>query len=99
MKNENLQAKFITLESKLKKLLEAYHLAQQELKEYKNENDLLKKQIDNKNFELKNFQNQDKISKIATVISEDKKISSEYKSKINEYIKEVEKVLAYINKV
>ena len=69
------------------------------LKQCKNENEVLRKQIDFKNEELKNFQNQYKISKIANVVADDKKMSAEYKDKINEYIKEIEKGLAYLNRV
>lgn len=99
MSSESIALKVEHLETKIKKLLEQYYYIHEELKACKNENDVLRKQIDLKNDELKNFQNQYKISKIATVVAEDKKLSAEYKLKINEYIKEIEKGLAYLNKM
>jgi uncharacterized protein (DUF342 family) len=97
--NESITLKLDALENKVKKLLEAYFYLQEELKECKNENEVLRNQIEMKNEELKNFQNKFKISKIATLVAEDKKLASEYKLKINEYIREVEKGLAYLNKM
>lgn len=97
--SESIALKLDHLETKIKKLLELYYHAQEDLKEFKNENEVLRKQLDLKNDELKNFQNQYKISKIANVVVDDKKMSSEYKLKINEYIKEIEKGLAYLNKL
>lgn len=97
LKGESIALKVDQLEAKIKKLLEAYYYLQEELRECKNENDVLRKQLDIKNDELKNFQNQFKISKIANVVADDKKLSVEYKLKINEYIKEIEKGLAYLN--
>lgn len=97
--NQPLQQKVEQLDVKLKKLLENYYMVLEELKSCKNENEVLRKQLDFKNEELKNFQNKFKISKIADVVAEDKKLSTEYKLKINEYIKEVEKGLAYLNRM
>jgi septal ring factor EnvC (AmiA/AmiB activator) len=97
--SESVALKIDHLETKIKKLLELYYNVQAELKDCKNENDVLRKQLDFKNDELKNFQNQFKISKIANVVVDDKKLSSEYKLKINEYIREIEKGLAYLNKL
>lgn len=96
---ESVTLKLEALENKVKKLVESHFYLQEELKECKNENEVLRNQIEMKNEELKNFQNQFKISKIATVVADDKKLSAEYKSKINEYIKEIEKGLAYLNKM
>ncbi len=95
--SESIALKIDQLENKIKKLLESHYYIQEEMKEYKNENEVLRKQLDFKNDELKNFQNQYKISKIANVVVDDKKLSSEYKLKINEYIREIEKGLAYLN--
>jgi len=94
---ESIALKIDQLEIKIKRLLESHYHAREEMKEYRNENEVLRKQLDLKNEELKNFQNQFKISKIANVVVDDKKLSSEYKLKINEYIREIEKGLAYLN--
>jgi septal ring factor EnvC (AmiA/AmiB activator) len=99
MNIESISAKLDSLESKIKKLIELNHYTKEELRNCKNENEVLRKQLDIKNDELKNFQNQHKISKIANAVVEDKKLTNDYKNKINEYIKEIEKGLAYLNKV
>jgi len=99
MNSESLASKIDLLEIKIRKLIEAHHYVKEELRGCHNENEVLRKQLDIKNEELKNFQNQYKISKIANVVADDKKMAAEHKSKINEYIKEIEKGLAYLNRV
>jgi hypothetical protein len=86
------------LENRLKRLIEQFVYLKEELREVKNENDVLRHQLDQKNEELKNFQNQFKISKIANVVADDNNHSAELKQKINEYIKEIEKGLSYLNR-
>ncbi|HEX8547475.1 MAG TPA: hypothetical protein VF691_10975, partial [Cytophagaceae bacterium] len=54
---------------------------------------LIEKQID----EIKNFQNQDKITKIVSSIADDTQNSNELKLKLNEYIKEIDKCIAYLS--
>lgn len=99
MVNESLTLKLDALENRAKKMAEAYHYLKKELQEAVNENEVLRKQIENKNEELENFQNQSKITKIASYVSEDKKLANEYKLKINEYLREIDKGLAYLQKV
>ena len=43
------------------------------------------------------FKNQDKIAKIVSSISAGDKSTTELKLKINEYIKEIEKCIAYLS--
>ncbi|TAG54723.1 MAG: hypothetical protein EAZ27_08515 [Cytophagales bacterium] len=99
MTNESLTLKLDALENRAKKMVEAFHYLKRELQEAINENEVLRKQIENKNEELENFQNQSKITKIANYVAEDKKLANEYKLKINEYLKEIDKGLAYLQKV
>jgi plasmid maintenance system antidote protein VapI len=98
MNSESIASKIDLLETKIKKLIEAHHYMKEDLRECRNENEVLRKQLDIKNEELKNFQNQFKISKIANAVADDKKMVAEHKNKINEYIKEIEKGLAYLNR-
>ena len=60
------------------------------------ENQKLKSQIILKEEEARNFHNQEKISKIVTSITDDTYRKTELKLKINEYIKEIDKCIAFI---
>lgn len=99
MASESLTLKLDALENRVKKMAEAYHYLKRELQEATNENDVLRQQLEIKNEEIKNFQNQSKITKIATLLVDDKKLANEYKLKINEYLREIDKGLAYLQKV
>ena len=52
--------------------------------------------IDEKDREIKNFQNRDNISKIVNTIAAESANSTELKLKINEYIREIDKCIAYL---
>ncbi len=88
--------KLIQLEDKISKLIEAYENSLLEVKELKEENVFLKSLVKNKEEEVKNFQNQFKISKIVTTLADDTHRKAELKLKINEYIREIDKCLAYL---
>ena len=85
------------LEAKTRKLVDAYKSLNVKLKAAYSENSNLKMTLDKKNEELLNFKNQDKITKIVSSISMDEKSSTEMKIKINEYIKEIDKCIAYLS--
>jgi len=85
------------LEAKTRKLVDAYKSLNVKLKAAYTENYNLKMILDKKNEELLNFKNQDKIAKIVSSISTDEKSSTEMKIKINEYIKEIDKCIAYLS--
>ena len=91
-------AKLEQLENKVKKLLEKFVEQKQDLKEAQTENEMLRKELDFKNKELQIFENHQKISKITDKVVLDSKSSTDFKNKINEYIKEIEKALSYLNK-
>ena len=81
--NEILGGRLEVLEQRVKKLLEHYVYLKEEFREVKNENEVLRHQLDQKNEELKNFQNQFKISKIANVVADDSNHAAELKQKLN----------------
>lgn len=91
------QQKLDHVESKVRKLVDAYKLLNTRLKASYAENNNLKMILDKKNEELLHFKNQDKIAKIVSSISSDEKSSTELKIKINEYIKEIDKCIAYLS--
>jgi hypothetical protein len=61
------------------------------------ENNTLREELERQNQDLKNFQNQDKISKIVSSMAEDTQKNTELKLKINEYIKEIDKCIAHLS--
>jgi len=92
-----LLVKLDFLEHKIQSLLSELHSVKTELVQIKEENQDLKAIIQRQNEEIKNFQNQEKISKIVTSIAEDARNSSELKLKINEYIREIDKCIAHLS--
>ena len=93
----SLQQKLDQLEAKVRKLADAYKSLNVKLRTSYTENHNLKMILDKKNEELSNFKNQDKITKIVSSMSGDEKSSTELKLKINEYIKEIDKCIAYLS--
>ena len=93
---EHFAPKLIVLEDKIKKLIEVYDQSLLEVKELREENAFLKSLVKNKEEEIKNFQNQFKISKIVTTLADDTHRKAELKLKINEYIREIDKCIAYL---
>ena len=93
---EHFAPKLILLEDKIKKLIEAYDHSLIEIKELREENAFLKSLVKNREEEIKNFQNRDKISKIVTTLADDTHRKAELKLKINEYIREIDKCIAYL---
>ena len=93
---EHFAPKLILLEDKIKKLIEVYDQSLLEVKELREENVFLKSLVKNKEEEIKNFQNQFKISKIVTTLADDTHRKVELKLKINEYIREIDKCVAYL---
>ena len=84
------------IESKVSKLIARYHQAQEALEKAHQEIRELQSVIQQKEDEIKNFQNQDNIAKIVNTIAADAANATELKLKINEYIREIDKCIAYL---
>jgi regulator of replication initiation timing len=97
MSNEEILSKLKQVESKLQQLIKEHSSLKKELKASIEENLTLKDSILRQNQDLKNFQNQDKISKIVSSMAEDTQKNTELKLKINEYIKEIDKCIAHLS--
>ena len=95
--NTSLQQKLDQVEAKVRKLADAYKSLNVKLKSAYTENSHLKMILEKKNEELLHFKNQDKIAKIVSSIPADDKSTTELKLKINEYIKEIDKCIAYLS--
>ena len=84
------------IESKLNRLVSRYNLMQGALEKAQEEIRELHLVIVQKETEIKNFQNRDNITKIVDTIAADAANATELKLKINEYIREIDKCIAYL---
>lgn len=84
------------IESKLTRLIQRYNQTQEALGKAQQEIRELQSVIQIKEAEIKNFQNQDNITKIVNTIAADAANATELKLKINEYIREIDKCIAYL---
>lgn len=94
--SKDLLLRLEALEAKALKLAYAHKELSVSYRELQSENLRLKNQIILKEEEVRNFHNQEKISKIVTSIADDTYRKTELKLKINEYIKEIDKCIAFI---
>lgn len=88
-----------TVKHKLLTLVKRYELVQEEMRLVKEENKELVELVERKDVVISDFQNREKINKIAnSVVAEDGTgKTSELKSKINEYIKEIDRCIAHLS--
>jgi endonuclease IV len=84
------------IEQKLNKLITRFNQAQDALEKARQEIRDLEEVIQKKDEEIKNFQNRDNIAKIVNTIAADAASATEIKLKINEYIREIDKCIAYL---
>ncbi|WP_020530941.1 hypothetical protein [Flexithrix dorotheae] len=87
-----------SLEEKIKVLVREFNSVKKELYETKKQNEKLQSKIEEQNEMLNDFQYKVKISKIVENLAEDSENSAELKAKIDEYIKEIDHCIAYLNK-
>jgi predicted nucleic acid-binding Zn-ribbon protein len=84
------------IETKVKALLLRYQEVKEQLGGAREEISRLQEAVRAKEEELKNFQNQDNIAKIVNNIAVDSANATELKLKINEYIREIDKCIAFL---
>ncbi|HEY8402468.1 MAG TPA: hypothetical protein VIK89_14470 [Cytophagaceae bacterium] len=97
MSNSYLLKKLEALEDKVKRLVKEHDSVLAQNKELEEENQNLRLLVLQQEEEIKNFQNQYKISKIVTSITEGAQDTAEMRLKINEYIKEIDKCIANLS--
>lgn len=85
------------IKQKLLLLVERYQQVKEEMQEVRVENELLKKELALKNERIKNFQNQDKINKIVSNVALEEVEIDELKTKLDNYIKEIDRCISYLN--
>jgi len=84
------------IEDKLRKLLNRHAEVQQRLAKAQDEVKSLESKLEEKDRQIKNFQNQENIVKIVDTLAGSPVNSTELKLKINEYIREIDKCIAYL---
>jgi chromosome segregation ATPase len=85
------------LERQVQNLVREYYRVHQQLESARKEASDLKAVLAEKEEEIKNFQNQHKITKIASSITEEVHEHTELKLKINEFIREIDKCIAHLS--
>ena len=84
------------IESKLSRLVARYQQLQTALENARHEIRELHLVIDQKDAEIKNFNNRDNITKIVDTIAADAANATDLKLRINDYIREIDKCIAYL---
>ena len=85
------------LQNQVKQLVGRYSELKSELKNVKAENKNLKTQVKKQNESLDNFQYQAKISKIVENLTDGNEGTEALKSKIDDYIKEIDNCITYLD--
>jgi len=98
MNQKELLDKLENLEAKVQLLAERYVSLKKELAATLEENLELKAMVKKQNIQINDFQNKYKISKIVASIAPNAENASELKEKIDEYIVEIDKCIAFLSK-
>ncbi|MCZ8022146.1 MAG: hypothetical protein O9302_16035 [Cyclobacteriaceae bacterium] len=98
MNQETLKTNLNALERKLQMLVGEHRNLKEQIGLLKQENTELKTALRNRDEQLTDFKNQAKISKIVDNLNPEDSNTSELKKKVEEYIREVDKCLAYLSK-
>jgi chromosome segregation ATPase len=98
MDQEALKSSLNGLERKVLVLLNEHKTLKDELKGLKLENHELKSDIRRRDEQLVHFKNQIKITKIVDHINPEDGSASELKRKVDEYIREIDKCIAFLSK-
>lgn len=98
MEQNGLKVQLTSLERKMKLLISDYQHAKKEVEQLQLENTSLKSTVQEKEDQINNFQNTIKIGKIVGRIDAEEGNSSELKSRVDEYIREIDKCIAHLSK-
>ena len=96
-KFEHINDRINQLEKKTIQLVEKYRQVSAKCSSLEEKNQYLQSEIEQKEEQLRNFYNQDKITKIVSSIADDSLSKSELKIKINEFIREIDKCIATLS--
>jgi chromosome segregation ATPase len=98
MNQETLKTNLNGLERKLQLLIGEHKSLKDQVGLLKQENQELKSGLRSRDEQLLNFKNQIKISKIVDNLNPEDGSSSELKKKVEEYIREVDRCIAYLSR-
>ena len=98
MDQEVLKSNLNGLERKILVLLNEHKAVKNEVSGLKSENLELKKTLKQREDQLSNFKNQIKITKIVDYINPEDGSVSELKKKVDDYIREIDKCIAYLSR-
>ncbi|MCZ8217625.1 MAG: hypothetical protein O9262_15380 [Cyclobacteriaceae bacterium] len=98
MNQETLKNNLQGLERKLQILVGEHKSLKEQVALLKQENQELKSGLRSRDEQLLNFKNQIKISKIVDNLNPEDGSSSELKKKVEEYIREVDRCIAYLSR-
>ncbi len=98
MNQEILKTNLNGLERKILVLINEHKGLKDEIKSLKTENQELKSGLKGRDEQLSNFKNQIKISKIVDNINPEDGSVSELKKKVDDYIREIDKSIAYLSR-
>jgi predicted RNase H-like nuclease (RuvC/YqgF family) len=98
MDQELLKTNLTGLERKILVLINEHKTLKEEIKALKTENQELKASLKGRDEQLFNFKNQIKISKIVDNLNPEDGSSLELKKKVDDYIREIDKCIAYLSR-
>ncbi|MFZ2907133.1 MAG: hypothetical protein WAZ98_13090 [Cyclobacteriaceae bacterium] len=98
MEQELLKTNLNGLERKILVLINEHKSLKEEIKTLKSENQELKAGLRGRDEQLSDFKNQIKISKIVDNINPEDGSVSELKKKVDDYIREIDKCIAYLSR-
>ena len=98
MDQEALKTNLNGLERKIMMLLNDHKSLKDEIRTIKLENHELRTDLRKRDEQLSNFKNQIKITKIVDHINPEDGSASELKRKVDEYIREIDKCIAYLSR-
>lgn len=87
------------IERRVSKLIKLYQSVQKEKEDILTENNKLKSDLSDKDESIKNLEEKIKLLRITKSVStQDNKRNKESRQKINEYVREIDKCIALLNK-
>jgi chromosome segregation ATPase len=96
--NQSILLRLEHLEAKIQVLVEKYQALKKELEITTEENYALKELVKKQTVQLNNLENQYKISKIVASIAPDAEDAAELREKIDAYITDIDKCIAFLSK-
>jgi phage shock protein A len=95
---EVLKNQFTALERKITVLVNEHKRLREEIHRLKTENQELRQLLQSREEQLEHFRNQAKIAKLVDNLRSEDGSASELKKKVDDYIREIDKCIAYLSR-